>query len=138
MNLQVKDYQSQPAVLSLDAAAYDALVALFVHNIGSIFIVDEQQALQGVVSRKDLLKVAMGQSDMHKMPVGMVMTRMPNLIMTTENECIWDAARKLISHEIDALPVVRQDGKEQWKVVGRFTKTNVTRAFVELGYGKVL
>ena len=33
------------------------------------------------------------------------------------------------------MPVVKQVGDDQFEVLGRFTKTNVVRAFVDIGYG---
>lgn len=69
------------------------------------------------------------------------MTRMPNLITVTPEEAVWIAAKKLIDHEIDGLPVVREVEKDMgapesnktYEVIGRLTKTNITRLFVELG-----
>ncbi len=135
IELTVRDYQSVPVVLNESASAYDALVSLFMNNIGTIFIVRDDAVLEGVLSRKDLLKLAIGATDMHLVPVGVVMTRMPNIIMTTQDESIWMAARKLIVHEIDGLPVVRKNSRNEYEIVGRFTKTNVARAFVDIGYG---
>ena len=62
------------------------------------------------------------------------MTRMPNIVMTTPDESLWSAARKLIVHEVDALPITKKLD-EGYEVIGRFTKTNVAKAFVDLGYG---
>jgi len=69
------------------------------------------------------------------MPVSVVMTRMPNIICTTPEESVLTAAQKIIEHEVDALPVVRPvAGKEKkLEVIGRITKTTITRLFVELG-----
>lgn len=135
VELTVEDYQSVPVVLDEKASAYDALVSLFMNNIGTLFVVRENGVLEGVLSRKDLLKLAVGATDMHLVPVGVVMTRMPNIIMTTPEESIWMAARKLIQHEIDGLPVVKKISNDEFEVIGRFTKTNVARAFVDIGYG---
>ncbi len=135
IQMSVHDYQSMPVVVNEKASAYDALVALFINNIGTLFIVNEQGFLEGVLSRKDLLKLAVGNTDMHKVPVSVIMTRMPNLIMTTSDESLWSAAQKLILHEIDGMPVVKKVGEDQYEVMGRFTKTNVVRAFVDIGYG---
>ncbi len=135
VELTVEDYQSVPVVLDETSSAYDALVSLFMNNIGTLFVVRENGVLEGVLSRKDLLKLAVGATDMHLVPVGVVMTRMPNIIMTTPEESIWMAARKLIQHEIDGLPVVKKINNDEYEVIGRFTKTNVARAFVDIGYG---
>ena len=134
IDLVVRDYQSVPTVLSEKASAYDAMVALFVANVGSLCIIDENNALTGVVSRKDLLKLALNGSNVKEYPVSIIMTRMPNIVMTTPDESLWSAARKLIVHEVDALPITKKLD-EGYEVIGRFTKTNVAKAFVDLGYG---
>ncbi|HHY67226.1 MAG TPA: transcriptional regulator, partial [Alicyclobacillus sp.] len=53
-------------------------------------------------------------------------------------ENVYEAARKLIDYQIDALPVVRvmDAHSKQLEVVGRFTKTTIARIFVELGSGR--
>jgi CBS domain-containing protein len=90
-----------------------------------------------VISRKDLLKTTLGGHDIHQLPVGVIMTRMPNVLYTTPEESAWSAAKKIITHEVDALPVVRKtilsDGSEGLEVIGRLSKTNIARLFVELG-----
>jgi len=91
-----------------------------------------------VVSRKDLLKTTLGGHDIHKLPVGVIMTRMPNVHVTLENDSVWLAACKLLTHEVDSLPGVKEvpnDKGKDFEVVGRFSKTNLTRIFVELGEG---
>jgi CBS domain-containing protein len=99
-------------------------------------VVNEEGYLQGVVSRKDFLKTALGGADLHKMPVGVIMTRMPQVHMITEEENILDVVKSLCQHEIDSLPVVRQQGENKYKVVGRVTKTNLTRLLLELSEGR--
>lgn len=140
MKLRVKDFKSLPVVVTEKTSVYDSIVALFVHDAGTLFVVNEQGFLEGVVSRKDLLKTAMGKIDVNQLPVSVIMTRMPNIITTTPEESLWTAARKLITHEIDALPVVRRvpDEKEdKFEVIGRVSKTNITKVFVDLGLGKL-
>lgn len=138
--IKVGDLKSVPAVIRDNVTVYDAVVHMFLEDVGTLFVVKEGGYLEGVVSRKDLLKIAMGGSDLHKIPISVVMTRMPNLITTTSDESILVAAKKMISREIDALPVVShaiaENGKEELQVIGRITKTSVTRIFVELGDGK--
>ncbi|QNB48330.1 CBS domain-containing protein [Thermanaerosceptrum fracticalcis] len=139
--LKVKDFKAIPAVVSDKSSVYDVIVALFVQDVGTIYIVSEGGILEGVVSRKDLLKIALGQVDIHKIPITVVMTRMPNIISTTPEESLLAAAQKLINHEIDSLPVVRPvtvEGRERLEVIGRVTKTTITKAFVELGADKLI
>ncbi|MHB9094937.1 MAG: helix-turn-helix transcriptional regulator [Eubacteriales bacterium] len=138
--IKVGDVKSVPAVIRNNATVYDAVVTMFLEDVGTLFVVKEGGYLDGVISRKDLLKIAMGGSDIYRMPIGVVMTRMPNLITTTPEEPVFLAAQKLSTREVDALPVVRvvegKNGEEELEVVGRITKTTVTRVFVELGSGK--
>lgn len=138
--LNVNNVKSVPVVVMEDVSVYDAIVALFTEDVGTLFIVDDDGYLQGVVSRKDLLKVALGRGDLHKIPVQVVMTRAPNIVTVSGEESVYEAASKLVEHEIDALPVVEvnsEEGndKEKLKVIGRFTKTTVARIFVEMGEG---
>jgi CBS domain-containing protein len=67
------------------------------------------------------------------------MTGLSKLIMTDPEEPVLAAAKKLVDGEIDSLPVVRPIGASEEKtfeVVGRLTKTNITRLLVEMGQGK--
>lgn len=136
----VKDIKSLPVVVSETCSVYDAAVTMFIEDVGTLFVVKEGALLEGVVSRKDLLKVTLGGHENQKLPVGVIMTRMPNIITATFNEPAWLAAKRLISHEVDALPVVRKvvdkNGATGLEVVGRISKTNITRLFVEFGEGK--
>ncbi|MEA3422534.1 MAG: CBS domain-containing protein, partial [Bacillota bacterium] len=73
-------------------------------------------------------------------PLGMIMTRMPNIVYIYPEESIYIAAAKLISHEIDSLPVIKKtiiDGQEQLKILGRISKTTITRIFVDLADGQL-
>ena len=135
----VATVQSVPIVVPEKCSVYDAVVTMFIEDVGTLFVVKEGGLLEGVISRKDLLKTTLGGQDIHKLPVGVVMTRMPNVLHATPEDSVWSAARKLITHEVDALPVVRKaalpEGGEGLEVVGRLSKTNITRLFVELGEG---
>jgi CBS domain-containing protein len=104
--------------------------------VGTLFVVNSKGHLAGVVSRKDLLRAALGKQNLEDMPVSIIMTRMPNIVTCTAEDSLLDAAKKLINYQIDSLPVVRpvmEDGKNVYEVIGRVTKTTITRGFVELG-----
>lgn len=136
---RVKDIKSLPNMISESTSVYDAVVTMFTEDVGTLVVTSEDGFLSGVVSRKDFLKIAIAGGDLHKMPVGMIMTRMPNIITVTMEDPIQLAAKRLLVHQIDSLPVVRTyimpNGDERFEVIGRITKTNVTRLFVELGEG---
>lgn len=133
-NVEVKEVKSTPIVLEETTSLYDAIVTMMLEDVGTIFIINEG-FLSGVISRKDLLKSAMGGTDLNKLPVGVIMTRMPNIIFATDEESILSAAVKLIEHEIDSIPVVEviDEDEKKLKVIGRISKTNITRLFAELG-----
>ena len=134
-HLLVRDIQSVPIVLPRTATAYDAVAALFLEDVGSVFVTREKGILLGIVSRKDLLKAALGMgNDLSKVPIQMVMTPVTKLIMTTPSESVITAARKIVDSQIDSLPVVRvlSANERIYEVVGRFTKTNLARLIVEL------
>ncbi|ACX52824.1 CBS domain containing protein [Ammonifex degensii KC4] len=134
---RVKDLHSRPVVVSVETTVYDALITLFLEDVGTLFVVREGGFLEGVVSRKDFLKLAFGGQDFRSVPVSVIMTRRPHVITTTPEESAWEAARKIVVHEVDALPVVEPAASGQdLLVVGRFSKTNVTRLFVEMGEGR--
>lgn len=134
--LRVGDFKSVAAVVRDTASIYDAIVSLFTHNVGSLSIVNTDNMLTGIVSRKDLLKATLGKTDLHEVPVSVIMTRMPNIIVTRPDETVLEAVTKLVRHQVDALPVVEgfvdESGNEVFEVVGRFTKTIVAKLFAEI------
>ncbi|QQY80484.1 helix-turn-helix transcriptional regulator [Keratinibaculum paraultunense] len=134
--IKVADRKSVPIVVDEESSIYDAIVTMFLEDVGTIYVTSGGY-LSGVVSRKDFLKNAIGGLDLYKTPVGVIMTRMPNIVVTTLGETVLEAANKLIDHEIDSLPVVEEvsikEGEKAYKVIGRITKTTITRLFVDLG-----
>ncbi|MFX3616059.1 MAG: helix-turn-helix transcriptional regulator [Sporolactobacillus sp.] len=131
--MKVSDYLSFPAVLKESSSAYEAVCDMFLEDVGSLFVIDEKNHLTGVISRKDLLRTAIGSKDMNQVPVSMIMSRMP-ITYCYKEDLVIDVAKMLITREIDAMPVVR-DYDGALEVVGRMTKTNITKAFVELVEG---
>ncbi len=128
----VKDYKAIPVVIKENSSVYDAIVTMFFEDVGTLAVVKDKSVLVGVVSRKDLLKVAIGNQDLHEIPVSIIMTRMPNIITCRQEDSLLEVANKLIHNQIDSLPVVSFIN-EQYEVIGRVTKTTITKVFVELG-----
>ncbi|HDR7513843.1 helix-turn-helix transcriptional regulator [Bacillus mobilis] len=129
--IKVQDYQSRPAVIDKNVSVYDAICTMFLEDVGTLFVVDQSTLLVGVVSRKDLLRASLGKQDLTSLPVNIIMTRMPNIAMCRREDPLYDIAMELIERQIDAMPVVK-DTKQGLEVIGRITKTNITRAFVNL------
>jgi predicted transcriptional regulator len=112
---------------------------LFVEDVGSIYVVDEKNLLVGVVSRKDLLKLAThNTSEMKTIPVVVAMTPLSKIIMAYPDMPVSTAARRVIDNQVDSLPVVKcvSKKKKSYLVVGRITKTNFTQLFVDIAEGR--
>jgi len=129
--MMVKDFQSIPAVVDESMTVYDAICHMFLEDVGSLFVLDKNSMLSGVLSRKDFLRTSIGNHDLNKIPVHMIMTRMPNITYCLKEDTLFEVAKKLMNRQIDSLPVVKE-GKEGLEVIGRITKTNITRAFLSL------
>ncbi len=138
---RVRDIQSMPVVVKENCSIYDAIVTLFIEDTGSIFVLGNDNFLSGLVSRKDFLKTTLGQADIHKVPVNVIMTRMPNIVTTTLDETVVEVVKKIVEHEVDSLPVVKcyidPEGEEKLEVVGKITKTNIARLFLDLACQRV-
>lgn len=135
-DIKISEIKTKPTVVNEETTVYDAIIQLFLNDVGTIFIVNNG-SLVGTVSRKDFLKIAIGNTDVHNVPVGIIMTRMPNIVTVTDDNSAYDAACKIIEHEVDSLPVVEKvktdDGTEILKITGKVSKTNITKLFVKLG-----
>jgi DeoR family transcriptional regulator, catabolite repression regulator len=135
----VGEIMSKPVTVSEETTVYDAIVFLFLNDVGTLFI-ENNGILVGAVSRKDFLKTAIGGTDIHKVPIGVIMTRMPNIICGYSDDSAYSLAKKIIEHEIDSIPIVEKvetaiNEKNQFKIVGKISKTNITKLFVKLGEG---
>ena len=126
---KVRDYMSPQNSINVKTSVYDAIIHLFNFDLGTLIVV-ENEKLVGIISRKDLLKATLNKKNIEKTPVSMIMTRMPNIVHCFEDDNIMEAIEKLIKHEIDSLPVLRKE-KGKLSLVGRFTKTNVTKLFYQ-------
>ncbi|MDO5715394.1 MAG: helix-turn-helix transcriptional regulator [Tissierellia bacterium] len=135
-NLKVKDFMSLPFVMDEKDSVYDVIVGLFLQDTSSVFITN-QGKLAGVVSRKDLLRSTMGNMDLQNTPVGLVMTRMPNMSYIGKEATVFEAACMIEDRGVDAIPVVEEE-KGEFEVIGRFTKTNISRLFVDLCNGEIV
>jgi CBS domain-containing protein len=135
--LKVKDFMSLPFSVDIKTSIYDVVVNLFMEDISSMFITEDGY-LAGIVSRKDLIRFTLGNSDIKKTPISIIMSRMPNIVHISKEDSVYNAANLIVTRGFDSLPVVEEVGDEQFKIVGRFTKTNVTRLFVDICNGEIL
>jgi CBS domain-containing protein/biotin operon repressor len=134
-NILVKDIKTRPVVVNADTSVYDCIVSLFLEDVGTIFV-QSKGYLAGVASRKDLLKHAIGKTDLERIPISVVMTRMPNIVTLEDEETLAAAIAKMVEHEVDCIPVVSREGaegeKEKLKVTGRVSKTGIITVIHEM------
>lgn len=130
---KVVDICAVPVVVDETDSVYDAIVTMFLEDVGSIIVLSKG-CLAGIVSRKDLIKASMGTVDIHKVPVGVIMSRMPNIYIAYPSERVIDVAKRLIEHNIDSIPVVKAETDTQncYQVIGKISKTTITQFFVDL------
>lgn len=140
VKIKAETIMSKPVTVNESTTVYDAIVFLFLNDVGTLFV-ENNGILVGAVSRKDFLKIAIGGTDIHKVPVGVIMTRMPNIIYGYLEDSAYALAKKIIEHEIDSIPIVEKieddtKEKDEYKIVGKISKTNITKLFVKLGENK--
>jgi len=128
---RAKDFQSMPIVIHEEISAYDAVCSMFLEDVGTLFVTNKANLLSGVISRKDLLRASIGNNDLHSIPVSVIMTRMPNITVCEKDDSLLDIAQKLITKQIDSLPIVKKQ-EAGYEVIGRITKTNMTKAFLQI------
>ncbi|GIO88021.1 transcriptional regulator [Paenibacillus faecis] len=134
LDMKVGDVHGVPVVVRETTTIHDAVVTLFLENVGHLIVTDEEGRLAGIVSRKDLLKVTLGNASASTMPVSFIMTRRPNVITVSPEDTVLEAARIIIAHQVDSLPVVvpaASGGEGELNVVGRISKTNIIKMLLD-------
>ncbi|WNS41191.1 helix-turn-helix transcriptional regulator [Paenibacillus sp. MMS20-IR301] len=133
---RVSEIQIIPVIIRENTTIQDAVVTLFLQDVGTLIICGSDGRLTGVASRKDFLKVTLGNPGAVSMPVSMVMTRQPKIVTVSPDDTVLDAAQRMIYHEVDSLPVVVPGSGEGsgggLEVVGRLTKTSIVKLLLEL------
>lgn len=128
---QVGDVMSVPVIVAQTTSIQGAIIKIFLEDVGSLYITD-QQRLVGLVSRKDLLKAVLGNTNIEEVPVNMAMTRIPNVITVMSDDTVEYATKKLMTHEVDSLPVLKAGKDGQMTVAGKFSKTLISRLFLSI------
>ncbi|WP_261378429.1 CBS domain-containing protein [Paenibacillus agilis] len=137
LDLRVKDVMSLPQVVRNSATVSDAAVMIFMQDVGSLAVLDGEDLLTGVVSRKDLLKVLLaGGTTASQLPIVTAMTRQASIITLDPEASLLEASRTLNRHHIDGVPVVKSvkdsKGELRSEVVGRLTRKHLTMIFADL------
>jgi CBS domain-containing protein len=126
---KIDEIKALPVVIKSNTTIYDASVAMFLENVGTLFVVDEN-FLVGILSRKDLLKASLSGGNPSDIPVNVVMTRLPQIVHCSPEDSILDAVSNIIEYEVDCLPIVKKKEKG-FKVIGRVSKTIIINYLYE-------
>ncbi|VDB98585.1 conserved protein of unknown function [Oenococcus oeni] len=108
-----------------------AVGKLFLKDVGSLYVVNEKGDLVGLISRKDLLRASLNNSNVHSMMASIIMTRMPNIITATPDMSVIEAGKLLLLHKVDSLPVVEKQSSRH--AIGKITKNRIFQHFIEIG-----
>lgn len=133
----VRDRMSSPAVtVAPNTPFQDALQQMRDHRFRRLPVIDPKGKLVGIISERDLLHAAPSSAtslsiwEVHylltKIQVRDIMTA--DVITTTPDTPIEDAASVMATHKIGGLPVVDGDGN----VIGVITETDIFGTFVEM------
>lgn len=128
--LAVEDIMAPSVIIDQETSIVDAITNLFMYDVGSLFVVNEQKELAGIVSRKDLLR-SMTMGNHQEAAVALIMTRMPNIYVTYPKMPALTAAKLISRHEIDTLPVVKEKGSKE--IIGKVSKTIFVNLLIEVG-----
>lgn len=137
--ISVMEIQSEPTIVDENTSIYDGIITMFTKNAGSLYVV-EGKYLSGVVSRKDFIKAMIGRKEVESLPITLIMTRMPHIIYLEPSESVYDAAYKTMFYEVESLPIISKemdnDGNERLELIGKVSRTNITRYVVNMGKSK--
>ncbi|RNE09937.1 Control catabolite protein of gluconeogenesis [Lacticaseibacillus paracasei] len=117
-----------PTEIKLTTSMEEAVTKLFLADVGSLYVLDDDGALVGLISRKDLLRASFTNRDT-TLPASIVMTRMPNVITVTADTSIIAASKLLLKHNVDSLPVLQNAGDTH--VIGKITKNRIFKYLIE-------
>jgi acetoin utilization protein AcuB len=136
----VRNRMSSPAVaIPPDTSFQDALKLMSDHRFRRLPVVNKKGKLVGIVSERDLLHASPSPATslsfweitylLSKIHIREIMTK--EVITTTPDTPIEDAARLMADNKIGGLPVVDKRNR----VVGVVTETDIFKTFVEMFAG---
>jgi acetoin utilization protein AcuB len=132
----VKDRMTKhPLTIDVDTSLADAHTYMEEQKVRHLPVIDKTGKLVGLITEGDLLKA--GPSSVTSLSVWEIRSLLDRItiknvmvhdvITTTEDIPIEDAAHLMLDHKISCLPVVREG-----RLVGIITETDIFRTFMEL------
>lgn len=118
----------KPTEIREDTTLTEAVNTLFIEDVGSLYVIGDRQELVGLISRKDLLRATLNNTNASLTLASTVMTRMPNIFTVTPDMSVLQTGQLLLDRKVDSLPVVDKD--QPTKVVGKITKNRIFQHFI--------
>jgi acetoin utilization protein AcuB len=127
-----------PIFVHPDMSVTEARSLMEREHIGHLPVLDKNNSLAGIVTKKDLLKAGPSPAtslDMYEISYLLSKLRVEKVMEKTvltvdENEVVEEAARIMADRGIGCLPVTRGSGSPGALLVGIITDTDLFRAFV--------
>ena len=124
-----------PIIISPDVSIAEAMERMKREKVRRFPVVDKDRKMIGIITYQDLLHASPSTATslsmweisylLAQVKVGEVMTR--NVITTTEDTPLEEAARLMVDNQIGSLPVMRNG-----LIVGIITESNIFRVFLEI------
>lgn len=128
-NQPISAIMQPAAVIKDNATLQEAISKLFLEDVGTLFVVDTNAQLVGLISRKDLLRASFNNSNPEAVLASVIMTRMPNIVTVTSDMTVKQVGQLLLKHKVDSLPVV--DSAAPQRVTGKITKNRIFQHFID-------
>lgn len=123
-SVMLSDIMSYPVVtVKEDTPVGDVAMMLREMGCSGMPVVDHDDTLVGVVSRRDFRKVK--KSNQMQSPIKAIMSR--KLITIAYDKSAFEAARLMIRHDIGRIPVMKED-----KIIGIITRSDAMMYFYDL------
>lgn len=124
----IENILQKPTEIREDATLTEAVNTLFIEDVGSLYVIGNNKELVGLISRKDLLRATLNNTNASLTLASTVMTRMPNIFTVTPDMSVIETGRLLLDRRVDSLPVV--DKQNPTKIVGKITKNRIFQHFI--------
>jgi len=111
---------SDLATVSPDTLVEDAARIMLDRDIGSVIVVDDDNHLEGILTRTDFVRIVAERQPKDRTPVSAYMAT--DVVTTDAQASIHDAADALLAHGVHHLPVVNDEAG----VIGIVTTTDLT------------
>ncbi len=123
-SVMLSDIMSYPVVKVHEDTPVEKVV-MILRELGctGMPVVDDNDAIVGVVSRRDLKKVR--KSKQMSAPIKAFMTR--NVVTISHDRSAMEVAKLMIKHDIGRIPVIKDD-----KIIGIITRSDVMMYFYDM------